>query len=97
MLEAYPLDELVSKSFTLLKTASDNPSSSLFICAGKNGVQRRQINLRYPALASGVSPNKAKNTRAMNGISHSPQCTVNTAHLSADHDFFGKRAGPQFE
>lgn len=91
MLEAYPLGVLISESLPLLKTASANSSSLLFACGEKNGAQRRRITLQYPLLASGVSPNKAKNTSAMNGISHSPQCTVNTAHLSADHhdDFFG--------
>lgn len=68
MLKAHLLDmfvvAVVLVPLPLLKTTSGNPSSMMSPCLASKGLLRKRKNLRYPFLASGVSPKRTKNNKA---------------------------------
>lgn len=102
MLKPYLLDMLdvpVSLvALPLLKARSGSHTPSVLIpCLAPKGLLRKRKNLRYPFLASGVRPKRAKNTKAKKGLSHSSQYTETTPHFDVDHALVGASNGSQSE
>lgn len=81
----------------LLKTASGNTSSIISVCLTPNGLPKILKSLRYSFLALGVSPKRAKNTRAKKGLIHSSQYAEANPHLNVDHTRMGRSTGFQSE
>lgn len=91
------LDMAVVLASLLSPNISENDSFTLSACLTPKDLPMKRKNLRYPFLASGVRPKRAKNTVARKGLTHSTQCIPNTSHVTVDHALFGKSTGSQSE
>lgn len=85
---------LASPSFPNI---SGNDSFVLSTCLTPKGLLKKRKSLPYPFLASGVRPNREKNTNAQKGLTHSSQFSEYTFHRTIDHMLFGNNVGSQSE